>query len=64
MNREQCKGCAYFRTADGTPYTIKFCHHYLYTGIRRKVGDEEVCLSKSKKARRLCMPFEAPIAQI
>lgn len=64
MNREQCKGCAYFKAADGTPGSIKFCHHYLYTGIRRKVGENEKCLSKSKVAKKLCLPFEAPFAQI
>lgn len=63
MDREQCKGCAYFRAGDGSPYTMKFCHHYLYTGIRRKVGANEKCLSKTKKARRLCVPFEIPPAQ-
>lgn len=64
MNREQCRGCGYFRSGSGDQNGMKFCHHYLDTGIRRKVGENEKCLSKSKKARRLCLPFEAPIAQV
>ena len=64
MNREQCRGCAYFKTGDGNPTGLKFCHHYLHTGIRRKVGENEKCLSKSKTAKKLCVPFEAPTAQI
>lgn len=64
MNREQCEGCAYFRSANNTPHTLRFCHHYLYTGIRRKVGENEKCLSKSKTAKKLCKPFDVPIAQI
>lgn len=64
MNREQCEGCGYFRTADGAPNIIKFCHHYLDTGIRRKVGENEKCLSKSKEAKKLCTPFEVPNAQM
>lgn len=64
MNREQCKGCGYFKSANGDPNAMKFCHHYLYTGVRRKVGEKEVCMSKAEKARKLCRAFEAPIAQI
>ena len=49
MNREQCKGCVYFKSAGGEPDAIKFCHYLLHTGKRRKVGQDEVCLSNSKK---------------
>lgn len=64
MNREQCRGCGYFKSGNGDPAGMKFCHHYLYTGIRRKVGESEKCLSKSKEAKKLCKPFDVPIAQI
>ena len=67
MNREQCRGCGYFRTGNGdrgSKSGMRFCHHYLDTGIRRKVGENEKCLSKSKVAKKLCLPFDAPIAQI
>lgn len=65
MNREQCRGCGYFRSGSGDQNgSMKFCHHYLDTGIRRKVGENEKCLSKAKKAKKLCKPFDVPIAQI
>jgi hypothetical protein len=49
MNREQCNGCVYFKSAGGEPDAIKFCHYLLHTGQRRKVGQDDVCLSRSKK---------------
>lgn len=67
MNREQCKGCAYFIAgAGGTKVhaSERFCHYMLYTGKRRKVGENEKCLSKSKEAKKLCTPFEVPNAQM
>lgn len=62
--RKQCKGCAYFKTGHGDRCAIRFCHHYLDTGIRRKVGEEGECLSKTEKGKKLCKPFDAPIAQV
>lgn len=62
MNRKQCKDCAYFRSSAGGS-DMKFCHHLLDTGKRRKVGENEICLSKTKKSAKLCSPFEIPIAQ-
>jgi hypothetical protein len=56
MNRKQCKGCAYFIGHNGTG--MKFCHYMLYTGKRRKVGEDEKCLSKSKTKKRVCEPFD------
>lgn len=64
MDREQCEGCGYFKSVNDRRDGIKCCHYYLYTGIRRKVGENEKCLSKSKTVKKLCRPFEAPIAQI
>lgn len=64
MNRKQCKGCGYFRSGNGDQNCMKFCHHYLDTGIRRKVGENGKCLSKEKVGKRLCKSFEAPIAQV
>lgn len=65
MNREQCRGCGYFRSGSGDHNgSMKFCHYYLDTGIRRKVGENEKCLSKAKEAKKLCKPFDVPIAQI
>lgn len=65
MNRAQCKGCAYFRSGDGYRGRGRylFCNYYLDTGIRRKVGENEKCLCKSKVKRKLCKPFEVPPAQ-
>lgn len=64
MNREQCKGCAYFMAAGGgEPDSIKFCHYMLRTGQRRKVGENEICLSRTPKSRRACPPFVVPAQQ-
>ena len=63
-DRKECKGCGYFRSGSGDQNGIMFCHHYLDTGIRRKVGEDGKCLSKAKDAKRLCKSFEAPIAQV
>ena len=57
MNRQQCKGCAYFKYCSGGTGT-KCCHYMLYTGKRRKVGENEKCLSKSKVLRKTSAPFE------
>ena len=45
MNREQCKGCVYFRSGGGNPDSIKFCHYMLYTDKRRRVAEDGKCLS-------------------
>lgn len=58
MNREQCKGCAYFRRSGCKGGGFKFCHYLLFTGERRKVGENEKCLSKSNKVRKAVVPFE------
>ncbi len=66
MNREQCKGCAYFAAgAGGTKahVTERFCHYMLYTGKRREVGENEKCLSRAKTAQKKTSAFEIPIAQ-
>ena len=67
MNREQCKGCAYFLAGGGGKKqhdTLRFCHYMLYTGERRKVGKKERCLSRTDKKRRMCAPFELPACQL
>ena len=45
MNTKQCKDCIFWGNADGSGQTIKFCHHLLLTGKRRK-KDGDKCLSK------------------
>lgn len=57
MNQKQCKGCAYFKDSAGKG-GFRFCHYMLYTGERRKVGENEKCLSKSKVRRKVAVPFE------
>lgn len=51
MNREQCKGCVYWRGASARydALTSKCCHHLLDTGKRRVVAEDETCLSRSTK---------------
>lgn len=63
MDREQCKGCAYFKTAHGGNGAYRFCHHLLDTGKRRQVGENDECLSWSKTAKKLCPAGEIPPAQ-
>lgn len=63
MNREQCNGCAYFKSAAGYPGTMKFCNYMLCTGERRKVGENEICLSRAEGKRRACPPFVVPAPQ-
>lgn len=62
MNRKQCKGCDYFRSSAGGS-DMRFCHHLLDTGKRRKVGENEICLSKTKNGAKLCVPLEIPFAK-
>lgn len=57
MNRKQCKGCAYFIYGGGGS-GLKFCHYLLYTVERRKVGENDVCLSKSAKKKKVALPFD------
>lgn len=57
MNREQCNGCAYFKAAGGEPDAIRFCHYMLRTGQRRKVGENEICLSRRQSNFSLRKPF-------
>lgn len=67
MDRKQCRGCAYFIAgAGGTKVaeSERFCHYMLHTGKRRKVGENEKCLSRARKAEKRISPFEIPVAQI
>ena len=48
MNREQCEGCAFFKASRCDPDAIKFCHYMYQTGQRRKVGENEICLSRKE----------------
>lgn len=67
MDRKQCKDCGYFIAGGGgvkTHDTVRFCHYMLYTGKRRAVGENEKCLSKSKKAEKLYSAFEVPVNQM
>ena len=67
MNREQCKGCAYFIAASGLKRARsaeRFCHYLLLTGERRKRGENDVCLSYSKTKRKAAKDFDIPISQV
>lgn len=66
MNREQCEGCAYFLGGGGGKdcNTMRFCHYMLYTGERRKVGENEKCLSRKGSQRKATNPFEIPAQQM
>lgn len=52
MNREQCRGCTYFRALGwggrGKNDGFRVCHYMLYTGKRRQ-RDGDKCLEYSKK---------------
>lgn len=64
MDRGQCKGCAYFKPAHSNGKgAYCFCHHLLDTGKRRQVGENDKCLSWTKKHVRLCVVGEIPPAQ-
>lgn len=66
MNREQCKGCAYFiagNHSNKARAAERFCHHLLLTGERRKRGENDVCLSYSKKRVKATKDFDVPILQ-
>lgn len=59
MNREQCKGCRYFRGEGFAAYdAMNYCHHYLETGVRRKIGENEVCLSRVQRKRQITIKKE------
>lgn len=66
MNREQCNGCAYFMTGgggDSTHTAFKFCHYMLYTAQRRKVGENEKCLSRAETRKKVTPAFVVPTQQ-
>lgn len=65
MNREQCKGCAYFLDGGGGSKKggYKFCHYMLFTGKRRAVGDCEECLSRSETKAKKHPAFVIPVQQ-
>lgn len=67
MDREQCKGCGYFMAGGGglkQHESLRFCHYMLYTGERRKVGENEKCLSRAEKAKKLYSDFDVPVKQL
>ena len=62
MDRKQCEGCAYWKSANGDPEGFRFCHFLLDTGVRRKyIGDK--CLSRGQKRKKRASPFDAPLEQ-
>ena len=47
---KKCNGCAFYKSlSSGNSMDNKACHHYLLTGIRRKIGENGQCLSVLKK---------------
>lgn len=69
MNREQCEGCAYFLSGGGGKAEsrcggIRFCHHMLYTGKRREVGENEICLSRSETRKKVAKAFSVLTQQM
>ena len=45
-----CSGCAFYKPLSSSSSAAqKACHHYLLTGIRRKIGENGQCLSVLKK---------------
>lgn len=48
MNTEQCKGCRYWKSTNGTEKAEHFCHYLLMNGkMRPRDGDK--CLGRRER---------------
>lgn len=64
MNREQCRGCIYFRglhNTGGGKTSIHACHYLLDKG-HAGMRDGDICFSKEvgKRDRRIVRPYDRP----